>query len=102
MTTSYRSANSTLEKAVATLGGPFAVANRLWPSLSRQTGYDRVYRWLERGRVPGTALGPFVAALRAAGVEVTDDTISALGGWSTLTITKVGKTGASSVRRAAA
>src|SRR3954468_9146791 len=77
---SYRSRNAILERAVADMGGPFALASLLWPALPRRTGYDRVYQWLRRGRVPGTALGPLVGAMRTAGLAVTDDDISVLGG----------------------
>jgi hypothetical protein len=79
MTISH-SPNAVLGRAVAALGGPFELAGRLWPAMSRQAGYDRVYQWLRRGRVPGTALGPLVGVMRAAGLAVTDDDISALGG----------------------
>jgi hypothetical protein len=93
----YRSRNPALERAVAEMAGPFNLAARLWPELPRRTGYDRVYKWLARGRVPGTELGPLVAAMRAAGLSVTDDVISQLGGSAPVALTTDCRQGCTSV-----
>jgi hypothetical protein len=72
--------NETLGRFVDALGGPAAAASAMWPGVPRKLGYDRVFVWIARGRVPGPYIGDLVRAARSVGIRASDDDLLALAG----------------------